>query len=316
MSPPRDAAVSHPPAVENDKKEHEHHQGKDVKAADGQEDSRLSESSADDDRSVDALADALHAELNLGAEAADLPHKAPNKVLVLLDCNGLLLHRSKTLFSGRRKPDFNVRTGYRGRFDNYVYIRPHARELICCLLNDSRCEVAVYTSIMAKNIMPIVQAFDTHHKEMSRQGHFETISCGASTASTGYIDEYSSTMMDDSLGLFDQEYNSNDPQGENEWDTVRDLNKIFRARKVRAGGFGKHNTLIVDAEARKVKNCKGNAIVLQEYTEHHLLLKPERETSLKTLWEYLDETLLSKMQHEDTATNGGVPYILRNYPIA
>jgi hypothetical protein len=57
------------------------------------------------------------------------------------------------------QPDFNVPTGggYK-KFDSFFYVRPNARELICCLLHDPRVEVAIYTSIMEKVCVALVLA--------------------------------------------------------------------------------------------------------------------------------------------------------------
>jgi len=72
---------------------------------------------------------------------ADLPDTITNevsKVLVLLDFNGLLVCKDKVLggtCSFRHTPDFVVNY-------NTFFIRPFARELVCHLLNDPRCEVS------------------------------------------------------------------------------------------------------------------------------------------------------------------------------
>jgi hypothetical protein len=104
-----------------------------------------------------------------------------------------------------------------------------------------------------QNVYPIVKALDGHYQRQQREGKFEPVSCGASTASSGYIDSYSKSMLDDSLGLFDQRYNVADPSGENDWDTKRDLKLIWRARNVMRQGFDATNTIMVDAELRKVR---------------------------------------------------------------
>ena len=48
----------------------------------------------------------------------------PPQVLILLDMNGLLVHRAKGKVPGARQPDFNVPTGggYR-KYDSFFYIR-------------------------------------------------------------------------------------------------------------------------------------------------------------------------------------------------
>jgi hypothetical protein len=97
----------------------------------------------------------------------------------------------------------------------------------------------VWNSSYTQNVTPIVHALDQYYMKMQREGRFEPVSCGASTASTGYIDSYAHSLLDDSLGLFDQEYNVPDHEGVNHWDTKRDLKKVWNARNVRRMGFDK-----------------------------------------------------------------------------
>eukprot|EP00854_Cymbomonas_tetramitiformis_P029479 gene29479-36715_t len=222
----------------------------------------------DEQEDIDTICERLHDELSLGAEAST--HATRRRVLVLLDFNGLLACRTDSRLPTRR-PEFNVPTGKYKQFDKYFYIRPFARELVSCLLNDPRCEVAVYTSITAKNVMPVIRSFDEYYNKMTAEGKFEPISCGASTAS-GYIDSYSLSLSKNSIGLFDQRYNVPDPEGSNEWDTKRDLSLIWNAPWIKAQGFDRSNTLIIDAEARKVKDCKKNALVVPEYVEKEAIV--------------------------------------------
>jgi hypothetical protein len=44
-------------------------------------------------------------------------------VLILLDMNGLLVHRAKSKVPGARQPDFNVPTGRYRQYDSFFYIR-------------------------------------------------------------------------------------------------------------------------------------------------------------------------------------------------
>eukprot|EP00854_Cymbomonas_tetramitiformis_P032419 gene32419-41115_t len=212
--------------------------------------------------SVEAICERLHQELSLGAEAST--ETAQRRVLILLDLNGLLVCRTKERLP-LRQPDFIVPVGYRKQIPTYYYIRPFARELVSCLLHDPRCEVAIYTSIMAKNMMPVLRAFDNYFKDMTAQGTFEPIECDASAS--GYIDSYDESLSDTVIGLFDQPYNAPDPEGPNDWDTKRDLDLIWRVPKIRCQGFDHTNTLVIDAEERKVKDYRENALVVPEYDE-------------------------------------------------
>jgi hypothetical protein len=85
-------------------------------------------------------------------------------------------------------------------------------------------------------------------------------------------------------------------QGENEWDTIRDLSKIWSSPAIRRAGFNKRNTVVIDAEARKVRGCKKNAIVVREYVAADVPKTMTEENILKALGDYLDGTVFAKMQ--------------------
>ena len=91
------------------------------------------EAQAPDDENSDSVSlSELHDTLT---EAAD----QLSKVLILIDFNGLLVCKDKLQggvipMTSRHKPDFVVRY-------NKFFIRPFAREFVCHLLNDPRCEV-------------------------------------------------------------------------------------------------------------------------------------------------------------------------------
>jgi hypothetical protein len=55
--------------------------------------------------------------------------------------------------------------------------------------------------------------------------------------------------------------NKADPEGVNEWDTVRDMGKVWAALPA----FGAHNTLLLDNEARKFRDAPRNGIVVPEF---------------------------------------------------
>lgn len=223
----------------------------------------------------------------LGAEATS------RKTLILLDFNGTLAHREKIENSLIQK-----RAHYKVRYCKF-YIRPGARQLVCRLLNDPRCEVAVYTSIMKKNIWPVISEFDAYFQKMSQEGKWEPVQCGDSVITTH------SSMQQGILTLFDQEYNSSDPEGENYWDTIRDLNKIWKAPQIRSMKFDATNTLLIDAEARKVRKHKENSVVIPEYTGRHVV-ENVNDRSLLDLAKYLD-CIMIEMQD----TTSSIPAILQ-----
>jgi hypothetical protein len=133
-----------------------------------------------DSEDEDAVCEALHRELKLSADA----ESEMKKVLILLDFNGTLVYRDKDSSIRNLKADYRV--GH-----SQYFIRPFARELVCHLINDPRCKVcnhsttiqysllathssfvkvAIYTSIMAKNMRPVLDAFDDHYERMGSTG--------------------------------------------------------------------------------------------------------------------------------------------------
>ncbi len=234
--------------------------------------------SSEDEVSPDELADLLHADLKLGAEAE------PRKTLVLLDFNGTLVHRIKDNKIPRNypPPDYTV------RFSNY-WTRPGAAELACILLNDPRCVLGVYTSIKAINMRSVIQGFDNVFEKKSKEGRFEYTSVYGTT-----VTDYSS-IHKSGTWIFDREFNIVDPTGSKAWDTIRDLNRIWKDRRVNEEGFDSTNTIIVDAEGRKVRNWMSNAIVIEEWKGP----SSKSDDVLMRLETYLDETVLTKMQQED-----------------
>lgn len=61
--------------------------------------------------------------------------------------------------------------------------------------------------------------------------------------------------------IFDREWNKRDPKGVNQWDTIRDMEKIWEYLKEK--GIDDTNTIIIENEARKVEEIKSNAIIVQ-----------------------------------------------------
>lgn len=75
--------------------------------------------------------------------------------------------------------------------------------------------------------------------------------------------------------------NKPDPNGVNEWDTVRDMEKVWKALP----NFGPTNTILLDNEARKFIDTPSNGIVVPEYGEDEVRVKAK--ATLAPLLEYL-----------------------------
>lgn len=237
-----------------------------------------------------------------------MKHQAwEKKTLILLDFNGTLVYRAKggNRVSGRR-PDFTV--GH-GRAFSGFFLRPGAREFVCHLLNDPRCEVAIYTSIRRYNMMPVIRGlftlavihgFDQYFQKLSNEGKFDPIRVGSSVVSMH------SSLADGMLEVFDQSFNVPDPKGPKAWSTMRHLDLIWRHPKGRP--FSESNTLIIEAELCKVRTCRENALLSAEYERKDVT---SRDTTLDQLKVFLDEVLLVEMQQPGKT----IPSILRAHSL-
>jgi hypothetical protein len=56
-------------------------------------------------------------------------------------------------------------------------------------------------------------------------------------------------------------------EAEQAWETKRDLNKVWMDDKCTKYGFDRNNTLMIDSEARKVRDFMENSIVIKPYTQ-------------------------------------------------
>lgn len=84
--------------------------------------------------------------------------------------------------------------------------------------------------------------------------------------------------------VFDHDCNSKDEHGENDWDTIRDLKKVWAKMD---NAFDYTNTLVLDNEARKFRNTPDNGIVVPEFGVKEV--KARDTSTLSELQEYLLE---------------------------
>ena len=75
--------------------------------------------------------------------------------------------------------------------------------------------------------------------------------------------------------------NKPDPDGVNQWDTVRDMEKVWKALP----DYGPHNTLLLDNEARKFSETPRNGIVVPEYGPDEV--KTRKKDTMDKLLQYL-----------------------------
>lgn len=152
-------------------------------------------------------------------------------ILILLDMNGTLLLRLKGKLAGLR-PDL-THAGL-----NY-YFRAGVCDLVSMLLDHPRVVLAFYTSMRESNALPAVLQISGGRKRVE---------------------------------IYDRDFNKKDEwDGAKDWDTVRDMHKIWTT-KGRAGyGFNARNTVMVDDSSRKMRQFPGNLVLIPEFKrqEHY-----------------------------------------------
>ncbi|KAJ8602557.1 hypothetical protein CTAYLR_008353 [Chrysophaeum taylorii] len=115
---------------------------------------------------------------------------------------------------------------------NY-YLREHASALVDRLLSNVSVVLAFYTSMRESSARPAI------------------------TALSGGRD----------VELYEREFNKVDPLGENHWDTMRDLEKIWGTLGKAGAGFDATNTIVVEDTERKMREHPHNVIVVPSFTE-------------------------------------------------
>ena len=90
--------------------------------------------------------------------------------------------------------------------------------------------------------------------------------------------------------MYERKFNKDDPSGANDYDTMRDLPKVWAStRPAAARGFTERNTVTLDDSERKMREFPDNVLVLPEYDEASVL-KGEDE-ALDYAKAYLDMLL-------------------------
>lgn len=113
----------------------------------------------------------------------------------------------------------------------HYYVREHADALMEWLRNQRYVVMAFYTSMRMSSAQPAVDLL-----------------CRGAT-------------------IFDREFNQHDPSGDNPWDTMRDLNKVWQ----HVDGFDDTNTIVIEDTMRKMRDHPRNVVVVPSYTETTVL---------------------------------------------
>jgi hypothetical protein len=111
------------------------------------------------------------------------------------------------------------------------------------------------------------------------------------------ITSYTS-MAEGCIDIFDREYNVRDELGANDWDTRRDLEKIWSVPKIKLENYNNTNTVLIDVEPRKCRTCAANAINPLEFTAADV---GRADRTLKRVLTYLDTVVFARMQESDTS---------------
>lgn len=85
-------------------------------------------------------------------------------------------------------------------------------------------------------------------------------------------------MADGLISIFDRDFNKLDPKGKEDWDTIRDLNRVWAHPIVASHGFDASNTLLIECEPRKAREWKANTISPTEYTKKDVIAKKKDRT--------------------------------------
>ena len=178
--------------------------------------------------------------------------------MILIDVGGSILYRSSAKLQTDRRFKSNE---YCQIKMHHHYYRPQFDHFLAQLLSHPRVQLGFYTSIMRKNVMPLLfKMFDLPALNVHRSNIFE---------------------------VFDQSYNAplNDPT-KPIYATKRDLIKVLDHYKCKEFGFGLHNTMMIDSDVSKVTDYPKNSIVIKEYEESEV--KKPTEDQSKILLEVRD----------------------------
>jgi hypothetical protein len=68
---------------------------------------------------------------------------------------------------------------------------------------------------------------------------------------------------------------------EKQWDTYRDLEKVFKSEYCQENGITYRNALVIDSDPRKVQMCLANSLTNLEYTKEDVLGMPRMHDGKK-----------------------------------
>jgi hypothetical protein len=133
----------------------------------------------------------------------------------------------------------------------YVYLRHGIPEFLEAL--KPHYNLFIYTSVMLHNVIAVLDLIPNR---------------------TDYI-----------VQVFDRQYNKPDPNANEAWETIRDINKIIRYCKNLDNSFSLASVILLDNETRKFQECFENGILVPEYGIHQVQSK--EKNTLVPIQQYL-----------------------------
>eukprot|EP00729_Bicosta_minor_P018779 gene18779-11104_t len=138
------------------------------------------------------------------------------------------------------------------------YIRSGAVEFVTWLAAVPEVRLAFYTSMRYTNAIPAIERLLGHSWE-------------------------------DRVRLYDREYQKADPEGEEVWDTMRDLHKVWANEAEEYGNhFDGSNTLMLDDTMRKMREHPDNVVLVPTLDTSTILTETKDGAVLGTVRKYIE----------------------------
>lgn len=156
------------------------------------------------------------------------------KLLVLFDINKTLVYKCDKKVPKALLP-------YKLIKGHAVYIRPGVEYLLQPMLCSDHVQVGVYSSMKKAMINETLKALLENLRLLEKK---------------------------DSVWIFDRDCCVPDLNGTNIYDTIKDLELVWRQDIVRKQGFDKTDTIIVENDVKKASKCIGNLVRMVPFDEN------------------------------------------------
>lgn len=104
----------------------------------------------------------------------------------------------------------------------------------------------------------------------------------------------------EAVEIYDRDYNRADSEGAQDWDTMRDLDRIWQTGGKSGFGFDAASTVMVDDTVRKMRHMPGNLVLVPEFKD----AAHAKDLSMPALTAYL-LNLLNTFEAATAAASGG-----------